>query len=90
VATLGEPVDPFRQTVPPGSAPPVPSEYTDRSDEQGRIARDEAERERARDDRHARHPDDTTAPPSQPNGGGTGDAAYNTFFTAGTRKKVVE
>lgn len=87
---LGQPVNPdLRQQVPPGSPPPPPGEYFDRSDMDGRVAAEEAERQRARDSRHARHPEDSTAPPP----GGLGDRAaetaadafYHSFFTLGKR-----
>lgn len=74
------------QAVPPGSPPPLPSEYADRSDTEGRVAAEEAARQRGRDARQLRHPEDTTAPPAQPTiGDQAEDTFYHTVITLGTR-----
>ena len=87
---LGEPVNPDnRQQVPPGSPPPVPSGYSDRSDMDGMVAAEQADRDRARDSRQARHPEDTTAPSGPSTGervqNTLGDTVYHSFFTMGKR-----
>jgi hypothetical protein len=53
------------------------------------VAAEQAERDRARDSRQARHPEDTTAP-SGPSAGERvdntlGDVVYHSFFTMGKR-----
>jgi hypothetical protein len=88
---LGDPVNPDnRQQVPPGSPPSIPSGYQDRNDLDGRVAAEEAERQRARDSRHVRHPEDSTAPPSGPStaervDNTLGDAVYTSYFKLGKR-----
>ncbi len=83
---LGQPVNPDTyQRLPPGHAPAVPSEYIPRDDVDARVAGDEAAREQARADRHARHPEDTPAPPPNQPDHSAGDAFYHTVFTLGTR-----
>lgn len=77
---LGEPVNPdTTQTVPPGSPPPLPSEYRDRSDPDARVRAEETEQQRARDSRHARYPGETTAPP-QPTGPTTTEQVGGFFY----------
>ena len=86
LAGLGEPVDPFRQAVPPGNPPPLPADYSDRSDPDARAATEEAERQSDRDDRHTRHPEDSVAGP--PSSGPTYEEQAGHFFNRGIRKRI--
>lgn len=101
--SLPPPYTPHPEDVAPpdgptyGGPPPDPhtvdpvNQFDPTSRIEDRAAADERERQRQNDLYRVTHPGATTAGPPPPTAGAAaGDAAYNAFFTVGTRPKVVE
>jgi hypothetical protein len=78
---------PGNQPVDPHTLPPPPNAFDSDTAVEDKIAADAAEQQRL----HNLNPGDTTAgPPAPTTAEQAGDAAYNAFFTVGTRPKVVQ